>query len=442
MKRFVFALFLFIPFANSLVGQSINVSKLDSLFDAVSQNNKGMGSFSIAQNGKIVYERSIGYSRIEEKKIANKETLYRIGSITKMFTAVLIFQLIEEGKLNLDTPVSKFFPNEKVLDKMTIATLLKHKSGLYDFVNENGNGWLTKPQTDKAILDTITNGKPYFDPDTDFSYSNSGYFLLVKIIEKVEGKKYSKIIKKRIFSKIGLKKTLSPLTSKTHEKEALSYKMKKSWEKINDLYFTNVIGVGDVLSTPSELILISNAMFNGKLVSVKSLSLMKSFEKGPFGMGIMKTPFYSNIGFGHAGDTYGTHSVVTFFPEDNLTIAYCVNGEAMSRNELIIAMLKICFNKEYAIPTFKEVVVDPKVMEGYVGDYSTQQLPFKFTVFVEEGQLYAQPTDQEALLLKPKAPNKFEVEELNAKFDFNPETKQLTFKQGNASFLFIKEESK
>lgn len=443
MKHFFIIQFFLILFNQSTSAQNINVAKLDSLFDAVSMNNKGMGSFAIAKDGVVVYEKSIGFSNIEKKQIANKETLYRIGSITKMFTAVIVFQLIEEGKLTLDSPVSTFFPNDKVYDKMTISTLLKHKSGLYDFVNEHDSGtWLTKPQKEQSILDTIKNGKSYFEPDTKFLYSNSGYFLLVKIIEKVEGKKYNKIINDRIFSKLGLKKTFCLSTAKTQKKEALSYKMNKEWEKINDFYFTNVTGVGDVLSTPSDLILISSALFNGKLLSEKSVNQMKTFEKGPFGMGVMRTPFYSHLGFGHAGDTYGTHSILTFFPDDQLTISFCLNAEVMPRNDLAIAILKICFNQEYKIPTFKKILVDPQVMQSYIGDYTCKQLPFKFKVFIEDEELYAQATGQEAILIEPKSLHKFEVEELQASFDFNPETKQLTFKQGNASFLFTKDESK
>lgn len=440
MRQSFTLLFFFISFTNSVFGQNINISKLDSLLDAVSKNNKGMGSFSINQNGTTVYQKSIGYSDVEKKEIANKETLYRIGSITKMLTAILTFQLIEEGKLSLETPVSKFFPNTKVFDKITIATLLKHKSGLYDFVNESeDSGWLTQPQTDQSILDTIKKGIPYFDPGANFSYSNSGYFLLVKIIEKVEGKKYSKIVKNKIFSRIGLKQTFCLTTSKKQKKEALSYKMKKDWEKVHDFYFTNVVGVGDVLSTPSDLILISNALFNGNLISEKSLTLMKTFEKGPFGMGIMRTPFYSHLGFGHAGDTYGTHSIVTFFPEDNLTVAFCLNAESMSRNEMAIAILKICFNQEYKIPTFNAISIENSVLEKYCGNYSTSAMPLKFNISLKDNTLFARATGQEAILLEPIEINKFQVQELNAFFEFDVEKKKMTFKQGEAKFLFDKE---
>ena len=102
--------------------QNINYKKLDSLFNSLSENNKIMGSIAIASNGNIVYDKSIGYSNIDENIISYTRTKYRIGSITKMLTAIMIFQLIEEGKLTLATPISKFFKGDFSLDKITISS--------------------------------------------------------------------------------------------------------------------------------------------------------------------------------------------------------------------------------------------------------------------------------------------------------------------------------
>jgi len=420
--------------------QNINYKKLDSLFNSLSENNKIIGSIAIASNGNIVYDKSIGYSNIDENIISYTRTKYRIGSITKMLTAIMIFQLIEEGKLTLATPISKFFKGDFSLDKITISSLLKHKSGLYDFVNEgNDNDWLTLPQKKQSILDTILKGKRHFQPDTDFLYSNSSYFLLSNIIEKIENKKYHKIINKRIFSKIGLKNTLCLSSNINLKDEALSYKYNKKWEKIKDFSFTNVTGVGDVLSSPSDLTLIMKSLFNGDLISEKSLSLMKTFESNPFGMGIMKTPFYNKMGYGHAGDTYGTHSVTAYYPDDNLTISFCINGGTFSRNELAIAVLKICFNQKYTIPTFKDFEVGEEILNKYSGNYKNDNLPFKFNVFIKDNLLFAQATEQESIQLEATDYNKFKVEELNAFFEFDVENKKMTFKQGGAKFIFNKE---
>ena len=126
-------------FFGTAFSQNINKSKLDSLFNSLAENNKAMGSIAISKNGTIVYSRAIGYSVItgKEKKPATENTRYRIGSISKMFTSVMIFQLIEEHKLELSTTLDKFYPTVPNADKITIGNLLNHRSGLHNFTNDS-----------------------------------------------------------------------------------------------------------------------------------------------------------------------------------------------------------------------------------------------------------------------------------------------------------------
>ena len=193
-------------FSGGISAQEINTAKLDSFFNALNSNNKGMGSFAISQGNKIVYQKSLGYSLIDtvNKVAATPNTLYRIGSITKTFTATLIFQLIDEKKLTLNTKLAKYFPQIPHAGQITVANLLSHKSGLADYVNDaKDQSWITNPHTKAEILDTITKGKIHFEPGTDQLYCNSGYWLLGNIIEKITGKPYGKVLTERIIKKTG-----------------------------------------------------------------------------------------------------------------------------------------------------------------------------------------------------------------------------------------------
>ena len=193
-----------------IMAQEINSKKLDSFLNILSVNDKAMGSFIIAKNGKTVYQKTTGYSQIEaDKKIhATAETQYRIGSISKTFTAVIAFQLIEEKKLTLDTKLALFFPQMPNADKITIANLLNHTSGLADYVSENLT-WIVAPHTKAELLDTMAKSKVHFEPGAKQQYSNGGYLLLTYILEKITGKPYALLVKNRIIDKIGLKSTIA-----------------------------------------------------------------------------------------------------------------------------------------------------------------------------------------------------------------------------------------
>lgn len=443
MSKKILLFFIFLGLSStSLFSQAINTSRLDSLFDALSKNNKTMGSVAIAKNGKIIYTRSLGYSNISdnENTPASSKTLYRIGSITKMFTATMIFQLIEENRISLNTNLKNFFPNIPNANKITIRTLLNHRSGLFDFVDDQDPVWLTRPQTKQMIVSKIIKGKIHFLPNENFSYSNTGYLLLAYIIEKITNQTYNENLQKRICKKIQLKNTYSPANNKLKNNEANSFAFSNSkWKKVTDIYFPNVVGVGDILSTPSDLIKFDEALLSGKLISQTSLDSMKTFANNTFGMGIMKVPFYSKIGYGHAGDTYGTHTLVANFPSDSLTLASCFNGENYPHNEINIDILHICFNEKYEMPTFKTFEIPEELLNKYVGVYSSNDLPLKITITKEYNNLFAQATGQADFPLEAIEKNQFRFVPAGIVMTFDIEKNEVIMKQGGRSYRFTKD---
>lgn len=422
--------------------QSLNTAKLDSLFQILSDSDKVMGSVAIAKNGKMVYRHSIGYADAERQtQKANDSTRYRIGSITKMFTATMIFQLIDEGKLSLSTPLSAFFtdiPNSK---EITIALLLNHRSGLYDFVNDaKDKTWITQLHTQKVIIDMITKGKTHAQPDAKFSYSNSGYFLLAAIIEKITQQTYNVNLQNRICTKLDLKNTYSPADNVLKDNEANSYSHESGkWKEVTDIYFPNVVGVGDILSTPTDLITFDEGLLNGKLVSNASLKLMRTMDSSGFGMGMQRIPFYKTKGYGHSGDTYGTHSVVAYFRNDSLTIASCYNGEAYPHNAITVGILNICYNMEYKIPDLKTITVDKAILEKYTGSYASKDIPLKINITQKGDTLYAQATNQPKLKLDATEETKFKFDAAGIILEFDTSKSEMVLKQHGATFVFTKE---
>ena len=185
--------------------QTLDKAKLDQFFDRLAEKNKAMGSLAIVKDGKVLYSRAIGYSQISgtEKKPLTTENRFRIGSITKTFTATIILQLVDEGKLNLADKLDKFLPQVPNANKTTILQILSHRSGIPNISREQNveRNVKTFPMSKEEHLALIVKAKPDFEPDTKSGYSNSGYFILGLIIEKITGKSYESVLQEKIAKK-------------------------------------------------------------------------------------------------------------------------------------------------------------------------------------------------------------------------------------------------
>ena len=147
--------------------QTPDKGKLDQFFNRLAEKNKAMGSLTITKDGNIFYSRAIGYSQISstEKKPVSAATRYRIGSITKMFTAAMIFQLVEENELKLSDTLDKFFPQIPNAQKITLAQMLGHRSGIFNVTaNPDFDSFKTQSKTSDEVVAFIAKAKPVFEP--------------------------------------------------------------------------------------------------------------------------------------------------------------------------------------------------------------------------------------------------------------------------------------
>jgi D-alanyl-D-alanine carboxypeptidase len=442
MKSKIFtAIMLSVLALTTAVAQNLNTSRLDSLFNILGEKNKAMGSLALSKNGKTIYRKSIGYSLISQNgnKVAGSFTKYRIGSISKMFTATILFQLIEEGKLKLETPLDTYFPTLPNASKITVANLLNHRSGLHNFTSDPDYlSWMTGPKTHDELIAVISKYPVDFQPDAKFSYSNSNYVVLGYIIEKIEGKPYSVILKDRITSRIGLKNTYFGGKTDIKNNECYSYKWSKDWVLQPETDMSIPGGAGSLVSTPEDLTKFIEALFTLKFVSEKSLVQMKTMKDG-YGMGMFQIPFYSKKAFGHNGGIDGFASTLSYFPEDSLAVSYCTNGIVYPMNDILIGVLSIYYNKEYQLPVFRTVSLKPEDLDKYLGVYSSTQIPLKIEVTKINAQLMAQATGQSSFPLEPVDKDKFTFDQAGIKMDFMPEKGEMTLKQGGGSFLYKKE---
>ncbi|WP_412467349.1 serine hydrolase domain-containing protein [Pedobacter sp. KLB.chiD] len=439
IKKLTFFIFL-TTLVHFSFAQSFDKTRLDAYFDTLGKYNKFMGSIAVAQNGHLIYHRSLGFANVEKQQKANESTIYRIGSISKTFTAALIFKAIDEEKISLNQTILKFFPEIKNAGKITISNLLDHRSGIHDFTDDQEEflKWHTQPKTEKEMIAIISKGGTHFEPDTQSDYSNSNYLLLSYILEKTFKMPYAQILDKYIAKPIGLKNTFLGKKINSKNNEASSYRYEGDWKMEDETDISIPLGAGGIVSTPTDLVKFGTALFGGKIISQKSLAQMKTVN-GKYGMGISAIPFYDKEGFGHSGSIDGFSATFSYFSDGNIAYALTGNGSNFNNNIISLAVLSAVFNKEYRIPDFNTVKQSTADLNKYLGTYASTAIPIKINITKDNSALIAQATGQPALRLTSNGNHEFKFEEAGILLSFHPAENQMTLKQGGKEFKFTRE---
>lgn len=438
MKKLLFSSLFFLIISSGFA-QKFNAKRLDSLFQLLDKNNKYMGSIAVSENGKVIYSNAIGYDDIATSKKSDIHSKYRIGSISKMFTASLIFKAIEEKKLNLNQTIDKYFPTVKNSNKITISNLLNHRSGIYNFTNDKSYAeWQTQYQSKEKMIERISAGEIVFEPDTKGEYSNSNYVLLTFIIEAVYKKSYSEILNEKIIKPLHLKNTYYGGKINLDAHECNSYTFSGEWKKSTETDLSIPQGAGAIVSNPTDLTIFIENLFAGKIISIKNLNLMKTI-KDNYGMGMFEYPYFERTSYGHSGGIDGFRSLLCYFENEKLGVVITSNGTNYSLNDIILCALSSYFNKPFEMPNFEKVTLNPEILDQYLGTYASLEIPLKITITKNEASLMAQATGQSAFALEASTATVFKFDQAGIVLEFNASEKQMTLKQGGKEFLFTKE---
>ena len=347
MKIVVF-LFGFFFLATSITAQNFQTTKMDSLLSMLEKHNKAMGSLSVYHKGESIYQKSIGFADVDKKVKASATTQYRSGSVSKMFTATLVMQLIEAGKLSLETKLSTFYPELPNADRITIQQLLQHQSGIFDIIKSpNFNEWMVEKRSKEELLSKIKENGSVFSPGEKRDYSNTNYIILSFILEDVENKDFAKILEKRILKPLKLKNTYYGQNNPKKFMSASYEKKDGVWEKPSHIDLSIPRGAAGIISTPEDLNKFMNGLFDGKLVSENSLAIMK---KEP-GIGMYSIPILQEEKMiGHMGGMDAFKSLLVYMPKQDMTFAYTFNGVDYPYKEIVMGIFYILLNKEYDLP--------------------------------------------------------------------------------------------
>jgi CubicO group peptidase (beta-lactamase class C family) len=307
-------------------------SNLDALMLKINKRNDFNGAILVAKNGKILYENQVGYADFKNKELLNETSLFQLASVSKQFTAAAIMLLYERNQLQLSDTVDKYFPNFPYED-VTIQNLLNHTAGLpkYFWVAENKWKQSKAPTNSEmmALLET-SNVQRYFKPGRNFDYSNTGYFVLASIVEKISGTSFSDFVKTNIFDPLEMENSFvySYENDSIKTNQLDGYRLYKGWRhlKINGTVNDAIVGDKNVYTTSEDLFKWILGLNTGKLLSNESLELMYtegttvSGRKIPYGFGFRIIDDEGQKTIYHHGKWNGFSTGITQYPDEDLVI--------------------------------------------------------------------------------------------------------------------------
>ena len=388
---------------------------LDPYFDALERDGRMHGSVAIVREGKLVYGRAIGMraGAAGSPLAANAQTAYRAGSITKLYTAVMTYQLIDEGTLSLDTRLSEFFPAIANAERITIAHLLSHSSGIGNYpppdAANDPTAWPFHPQSKSAMLARFASLQPDHAPGERSTYSNTNFALLGYIVEAVTKSTYAAQLERRITRKLRAKRTRfgGAIDAAKNDAQSFAYDEGK-WHVRPEQHASVAAGAGAIVSTATELATFMSALFNRRLMSGGAVAEMlvpfsPSLPGSEKGVVVFRLNDRSRTAYQHLGGIDAFQSSLTFLPDQNAAIAIVFNGQNYPMGKVFYAIVDGLAGRDVAVPSFTPVELPPQTLARYEGVYAFPEIGMTITVRQSGKHLSAQASGQEPFALDPIA---------------------------------------
>jgi len=337
--------------------------QIEQLLSKYTEYGQFNGSALVAENGKVIFKKGFGSANFEWNVPNQPDTKFRLGSITKQFTALLIVKLAEEGKIKLDVPITTYLPDypKENGDKITIHHLLTHSSGIPNYTNAPNffKDKAKNPYTPAEFVKTFSALPLEFTPGEKFNYSNSGYFLLGYIIEKITGKTYEQYLQETIFTPLKMVNSGYDHSDLIIKNRAAGYE-KNGKQIVNAAYIDMSIpyAAGSLYSTVEDLYLWDQALNSNKLLSEKSMELLfKPYIKAwddsyGYGWGVEEV----SVGnkkvkiTEHGGGINGFNTIISRIPADKNLVVLLNNTGGTVLGEMNNSIRAILYNLPFDQP--------------------------------------------------------------------------------------------
>ena len=386
----------------------------------------------VSKEGRIVFEGGFGYADLEKKVPITSETVFRIGSITKQFTAAAILRLVEQEKVKLDDKLTKFFPDYPNGSDVTITQLLNHTSGLHSYTEKpDFYESVMQPVEPAKLIEWFKNDPPDFVPGAGFHYNNSGYFLLGEIIAKVSERSLSDYLHESFF--IPLKMNNSGVFVNASPPQSMATGYSFSEGKFNvalDWDMSRAGGAGAMYSTVGDLYRWNEALFGGQVLNATSFKAATTAVKLPahvdgmnYGYGLAMYEVKRLPAIGHSGGLHGWSSNLVRLPQQQCTIVVLENALPGPPEHAPQSLSQLMVEKLFAEeikklpPIVEDTTIDPKTFVAYVGRFDYQGAAI-MTVTSDEKGLFAQLTSQPKYQIIPRAKDEFFWKETDASVTF------------------------
>ena len=350
-------------------------AKIDEVMATANKYRLFNGSVLVAENGKVIYKKGLGLANMEWNIPNTPDTKFRLGSITKQFTAALILQLVEQGKVKLDGKISDYLPNYRkdIGQKVTVHQLLNHTSGIPSYTSLAGfmNDVSRNSYTVDDFVTKYASNDLAFEPGSKFAYNNSGYFLLGAIIEKVTGHPYEKVLKEKIFDPLGMKNSGYDRHGTLITKRATGYqKTPAGYVNANYLDMSIPYAAGSLYSTVEDLYLWDQALYTDRVLSAASKELMYKPHLSDYAYGwvITKTRFNEGVEnvpiITHGGGINGFNTVIVRLPvQKNLIVLLDNTSQGASLGGIQREIINILYSQPHALPKMPLAEVLLKTIE-------------------------------------------------------------------------------
>ncbi|WP_336487473.1 serine hydrolase [Methylobacterium nigriterrae] len=365
------------------------------------------GAILMAHRGRPVFRRAYGLANREWGVANTPETRFRVGSITKQFTAAAILKLAEAGKLNLDDPIRRFYPEAPgTWERVTIRMLLNHSSGIPSYTNlPDYYARIQRLEMTPREIVALTADKPLlFEPGKGFDYDNTGYILLGLAVEAASGLPYERYLREAIFEPLGLKDTGYDDATAILPRRAAGYRHANGrWRNALPIASSIPYAAGAHYSTVDDLLAWDRALFSGRVISDLSRRAMFADAGYGYGFGWFLGQSHGHRLWSHGGGINGFLTIKDNYPDDDLIVLVLANTETAPVQTMARELAALWFR----IPDpANEIVLEPEIMDRYAGRYRLG--PGRVLTLAREGDhLTAQVTGEPALPFAPEGDRTF-----------------------------------
>lgn len=427
MKKFIVFIVLITviqAFNNTAFSQN-QEKKFDAVLNELNFEDSPGFAALVAKNNKIIYRKAFGYANLELDVPMTPENIFRIGSITKQFTACAILKLEEEGKLSLQDDITKFIDDYPTHGyTITIEHLLTHTSGIksYTSMKEWDKEMRKKDFTPEEMIDFFKNEPMDFAPGEQFMYNNSAYFMLGYIIEKASGKTYEEYIEDTFFKPLGMKNSFYGHPSQIIKNRAAGYQGRgNEFENADFLSMTQPYSAGSLLSTVNDLMKWYTAVMSDKVISKENrLKAHTSYklnngEPTGYGYGWFLGNIQGSPMIQHGGGINGYLTASLYLPDEEVFVAVFSNCNSRPPQTAAFKLTAIAINKPF---DWEEIEIGKEKLAEYVGVYEMNDSEIR-TIIVENDTLfYVYPAGNRVKLL-PFDTDRFFIKNTFSEFTFN-----------------------